>query len=204
VRPSLLRNRLFVVITVAGALVNIGSTVYIVLATMDLQNVRGLSAAAAGLIFVVSSIGQALCGPVGGRLCSRYPAGLVMGAAVLLSVPALVLLAFAGPLPLFAVALLLCGITTGMGFNLGQIAVQNVLPPQRSAEGTSVLLTSLICIGGIGVVAAAVVEAVGDGRATSGGIALVLGAIAAILLPTGLVTLAFERARLRAGSPAPA
>jgi MFS family permease len=205
VRPSLLRNRQFVVIAVAGALVNIGSTVYIVLATMDLQNVRGLSAAAAGLIFVASSIGQALCGPVGGRLCGRYPAGPVMAAAVLLSVPALVLLAFVGALPLYAVALLLCGITTGMGFNLGQIAVQNVLPPQRSAEGTSVLLTSLICIGGIGVVAAtAVVEAVGDGRPTSGGIAVVLVAIAAILLPTGLVTLAVERARLRAGSPAPA
>ena len=129
VRPSLLHNRLFVVLTVAGTLANVGSCVYIVGATLELQNVRGLSAAAAGTVFVVSSVGLALCGPLSGRLSVRYPAGMVMGVAVLLSAPALVLLAFAGPLPLYVVVLGLCGITTGMGYALGQLAVQNVLPP---------------------------------------------------------------------------
>lgn len=203
VRPTLLRNRVFVVLTVAGTLANIGSCVYIVLATLDLQNVRGLSAAAAGLVFFVSSVGLASCGPLSGRLSVRYPAGLVMGVAVLLSAPALTLLALAGPLPLYVVALGLCGITTGMGYSLGQVAVQNVLPPERSAEGTSVLLTVLICVGGIGVVAAtAVVEALGDGQPTSGAIGVVLGTVAAVLLVAGIVTLAVESRRVRKSAAA--
>jgi len=204
VRPSLLHNRLFVVLTVAGTLANVGSCVYIVGATLELQNVRGLSAASAGMLFVVSSVGLAVCGPLSGRLSVRYPAGLVMGVAVLLSAPALVLLAVAGPLPLYVLVLGLCGITTGMGYALGQTAVQNVLPPERSAEGTGVLLTSLICIGGIGVVAAtAVIEGVGEQRPTSGGIALVLIVVAAVLLVAGALTLAMESARLRSENAAP-
>jgi MFS family permease len=198
VRPSLLHNNVFVVLTVAGTLANIGATVYIVLATLELQNVRGLSAAAAGLVFFVSSVGLASCGPLSGRLSVRYPAGIVMGVAVMLSAPALTLLALAGPLPLYVLALGLCGITTGMGYSLGQVAVQNVLPPERSAEGTSVLLTVLICVGGIGVVAAAaVVEALGDNRPTTEGIATVLVVLAAFLLVAGIITLAVESRRLR-------
>lgn len=199
VRPSLLRIRLFVVLAVAGTLANVGACVYVVSATLELQSVRGLSAGVAGLLFCVSSIGLALCGPLSGRLSVRYPAGVVMGVVLLLAAPALVLLAVSGPLPLYVVALGLCGITTGMGYALGQLAVQNVLPPARSAEGSGVLLTLLICVGGIGVVAAtAVIEAVGDQRPTSAGIAVVLVVVAAVLLVAGLVTLATESARLRA------
>lgn len=198
VRPSLLRNRLFVVLTIAGTLANIGTCVFVVCATLDLQDVRGLSAAAAGMVFFLSSLGLASCGPLSGPLSVRYPAGMVMGVAVLASAPALVLLAVAGPLPVYVIALGLCGITTGMGYALGQVAVQNVLPPERSAEGTSVMLTMLICVGGIGVVAAtAIVEAVGDQRATSGGIALVLVLVAALLLVAGVVTLLTEARRVR-------
>jgi MFS family permease len=207
VRPSLLRNRLFVVLAVAGTLANVGTVVYVVGATLELQDVRGYTAVAAGFVFVVSSIGLAACGPLAGRLSVRYPAGIVMGVAVLASAPALVLLAVAGPLWVYVVALGLCGITTGMGYSLGQLAVQNVLPPERSAEGTSVVLTMLICIGGIAVVGAtAVIEAVGDQKATGPGIELVLVLVAAGLLVAGIVTILFERMRLRAGpavSPTP-
>jgi len=198
VRPSLLRDPLFVLLTVAGTIANIGACVYVFLATLDLQDLRGLSAGDAGLAFFVSSVGLALCGPLSGRLSVRYPAGLVMGVAVVLSAPALVFLALAQPLPLFVVALACCGITTGMGYSLGQVAVQNVLPAERSAEGTSVLLTVIISVGGIGVVsAAAVVEAVGDGRTTSAGIDTTLFTVAGFLLVAGAVSLVVEGRRLR-------
>lgn len=201
VAPSLLRNRLFVLLAVAGTLANVGTCVYVVGATLELQDVRGLSAAVAGIAFCLSSVGLAACGPLSGRLSVRFPAGIVMGVAVLASAPALVFLAPVGPLWVYVLALGLVGITTGMGYSLGQVAVQNVLPPQRSAEGTGVLLTTLICIGGISVVAAtAVIEAVGDQRATSGGIDLVLVVVAAVLLVAGSVTLLVERARLRAAT----
>ncbi|RFU20868.1 MFS transporter [Geodermatophilus marinus] len=201
VRPSLVRDRVFLVLAVAGTIANIGTCVYIVLATLELQDVRGYSAAAAGLVFFASSLGLALCGPLSGPLSVHFPAGIVMGVAVLLAAPALALLAVAGPLPVYVVALTLCGLTTGMGYSLGQVAVQNVLPPARSAEVTSVLLTVLISVGGVGVVAAtAVVEAVGGGRATTDGIELVLGVLAAVLLVAGVVTLVAAARRLRAAA----
>jgi hypothetical protein len=53
-------------------------------------------------------------------------------------------------------------------------------------------LTVMICVGGIGVVAAtALIEAVGDSQPTE-------GAVAGVLLVTGIVTLALEAARLGA------
>ena len=203
VRPSLLRNRLFVLLTVAGTIANVGTCVYIFVATLNLQDIRGLSAAVSGLLFVFASIGLASCGPLAGWLSVRYPPGIVMAVAMLLGAPSLVLLAFVQPLPIYVIVLALCGVTTGMGFSLGQLAVQTVLPPKRSAEGSSVLLTVLICIGGMSVVAAAaVIEAVGDQRVTTAGIATVLVAVAALLLVSGLVTLATEARRLRTSVPA--
>lgn len=203
VRPSLVRNRLFVVLCVAGTLANIGTVTYVVAATIDLQTLRGLSPAAAGLAFVVSSVGLAACGPLSGWLTTKVPAGLVMAVAVLACTPSLLLLAYAGPLPLYVLALGLCGLTTGMGFGLGQLAVQNVLPPQRSAEGSGVMLTSLICVGGLGVVAAtAVIEAVGPRPPTTAGIALTLVALAALLLVAGVATLISQWPRRRAAADA--
>ena len=114
---------------VIGALAKVGAVVYVVSATLELQNVRGLTAAAAGLLFMVSSIGLAACGPLAGRLSSRYPAGVVMGIAVLLSAPALVLLAVVKPLPLYVIVLGLCGITTGMGYSLGRSPCRTCFRP---------------------------------------------------------------------------
>ena len=190
---------------VTATLANIGTVVSILAATLALQNVRGLSAATAGLLFFVASVGLALCGPLSGRLSVRHPAARIMAVALLLAAPALVLLALAGPLPVYAVALALCGITTGMGCSLGEVAVQSTLPPERSAEGTSVLLTVLTAVGGIGVVVAtAAIEALGDQRITSGGIGVVLVAVAALLLLGGLVTaLAELRAARRSPSTVP-
>jgi hypothetical protein len=121
-----------------------------------------------------------------------------MAAALLLAAPALVLLALAMPLWLYAVALALCGVTTGMGYSLGELAVQNALPPERSAEGTSVLLTVLTAVGGLGVVVAtAVIEALGDQRITSAAIEVVLLGVAALLLVAGLTTWLLERRAAR-------
>ena len=165
----------------------------------NLQTLRGLSAAAAGVAFCVSSLGIAACGPLSGWLTTKVPAGPIMAVAVLACAPALVLMAFAAPLPLYVVALGLCGVTTGMGYGLAPLAVQNVLPPQRSAEATGVVLTALICVGGIGVVAAtAVIEAVGPRPPTPDGLALTLLAVAALLLVAGIATAVSQWPRRRA------
>jgi cytochrome c oxidase assembly factor CtaG len=85
-----------------------------------------------------------------------------------------------------------------MGYSLGELAVQNALPPERSAEGTSVLLTVLTAVGGLGVVVAtAVIEALGDQRITSAAIEVVLLGVAALLLVAGLTTWLLERRTAR-------
>lgn len=200
VRPELLRNRSFVVLAFSSTIANTCGCVYVVVATLDLQDIRGLTAAAAGGVFFVSAIGMAISGPLAGRLSANHPAGLVMAATMFLAFPSLALLALIEPLFLYAVALALCGVTIGVGYSLGQIAVQTVLPPQRSAEGTGVVLTLMISVGGVGVVAAAaVIEAVGHNQTTHAGVVTVLFAEAALLLVTGLATLAAQRRTVHDG-----
>jgi MFS family permease len=202
VQPNLLRYRVFVVLAAAGTMANIGACVYVVSATLELQNIRGYSAAQSGVLFFLSSVGLASCGPLSAKLSARFPASMVMGVALLLSAPALVWLAVAGPTWVYVLALAACGVSTGMGYALGQLAIQNVLPPARSAEGTSVLLTMLISIGGIGVVAAtAVMEAIGDGVATSESISAVLIGLAVLLLLAGVITTVTARTGAVVGSP---
>ncbi|WCO66973.1 MFS transporter [Iamia majanohamensis] len=202
VRPSLLRHGPYTVLLVAGALANVGADVFVLAATLDLQTLRDLSAGEAGLLFFVASASMAVCGPLSGWLARRMPAARVMGLSLTLSAPVLVLLGLVTPLPLYVVVMCLCGFTTSIGYSLAQLAVQTVLPAARSAEGTSVLLTALVTLGGLGVVVAtAVIEAVGDQQVTEDGLLAALAGVAALLLVAGLVTLA--RAP-RPGDPAPA
>lgn len=154
------------------------------------------------MLFFLSSVGLASCGPLSAKLSARLPAVVVMGVALLLSAPALVWLALAGPVWLYVLALVACGVSTGMGYALGQLAIQNVLPPARSTEGTSVLLTMLISIGGIGVVAAtAAMEAIGGGAVTAEAISAVLIGLAVLLLLAGVVTTVTARSGAAVGSP---
>ena len=200
---GLVRNSVFVVLTLASTIANIGAAVYIVGATLELQDVRGYGSASAGLLFCVSSIGLAACGPLSAKLSVRFHPALIMAGVLLLSAPSLVLLALAGPIWLYVLALACAGITTGMGYALGQLAVQNVLPPQQSAAGTSVLLTVMISVGGMGVVAgSAVIEAVGGGTPQEG-IRVTLLLLAAVLLLAGVVTL-FAARGMQARAPEPA
>lgn len=196
VRFDLFRNRVFVVLMVAGGAANIGACVCVVSATINLQSIRGFTAAQSGLLFLLSSPGIACCGPLSGRLTVRFRPTMVMVVALLLSVPALIWLAVAGDLWLYSLALGACGITTGMGFALGQLAVQNVLPPSRSAEGTSVLMTALICSGGVGVVAAtSAMSSIGGGTPTAHSILVVMVGLAVLLLVVAVLTLVVVRRR---------
>lgn len=199
VRPALMKNRPYLVLVVASTLANLGNCVSIVAATLELQNVRGFSAAGAGLVFFLASIGMALCGPLAGRLSVRFPAGPVIGVTMMLAAPALLLLAVAQPVPLYVAALALTSVATGMGYPLAGVAIQTALPPEHSAEGTGVLLTVLTAFGV--VAATGVIEAVGDNNITSGGISLVLRLLAVILLIAGAATVIVELAYARRRRP---
>lgn len=204
VRPALLRNRVYVLIVAASTLANIGAVVFILAATLDLQQVRGLSASESGLLFVFGSTAMAVSGPVAGFLGSHLPPARTMGIVLVLCAPSMVLLAVATPLPLFVVAMALCGITTATGFTLGELAVQNVLPAARSAEGTSVLLTAQVALSGLSIViATAVIESGAAGVVTESGLTRALVAAAVLLLVVGVSTVAMAGRPLAAPDAAP-
>ena len=76
---SLARNPRFTILVIAGTISNIAYGVTIFLATIYLQQVRGLDPLMAGLAFLGPSAGAALGGTISGRLAASRPPVLVMG-----------------------------------------------------------------------------------------------------------------------------
>lgn len=205
VHPELVRNRPFVALLVVGTIGNIGANVFLLMATFELQNVRGFTPAVTGLLFVSASVGVALSGPIGGWACARWPAPRVLAVANVVGAASLVLLALSGWLPLYLVAMFVSGVTCGMAYSVAQIGVQSAVPPQQAGEATSFLLMPVIALGGLSVViASGVVEAIGNGKPTAGGIDAVLVGAAAAMVVSGVSLLFAERAgALRSpGTPA--
>jgi MFS family permease len=201
VRPALLRNRVFLVIMFGGVFANIGANVYIISATIDLQDIRRVSATAAGLMFMLASLGIAACGPLAGRLIERFPADLVLAVACLGGGVLVYLTGQIRNLPTYIVVLGVCGLFCGLGYSAAQIAIQNVLPPARAAEGSGLLLTGLICFGGMAIViVSGVINGTGQGEPTLSGLQHGLTGTAVLQVLAGLSVVA---ARLRRrGRPA--
>lgn len=205
IHPPLLRNRPLIALVIVGTLGNAARIVFIVMATFELQSIRGLDPAVTGLIFVSASVGIALSGPLGGWACSRWPAPRVLAVSAIAGGASIALLAVVSFLPVYVVALLVCGLATGLTYSVAQIGVQSVVPPQQSGEATSFLYMPIIALAGLAVVVATgIVEAIGHGKPTGAGIDAVLLGSAAIVTVAGLLLLVAElRGRVRPAAAAP-
>jgi len=194
VHPRLLRNRPYVALIAVGTIGNMGVNIFILMATFDLQVIRGFAPQLAGLLFVSGSVGVALSGPVGGWLCARFPPTRVLAVATIVGAASLVLISTTGILPVYLAALALAGLACGMAYSVIQIGVQTVVPPQESGEATSFMLMPLIALGGLAVViTSGIVEQLGDGTPTVAGISTVLLGSAAVMTVAGVTLLAGER-----------
>ncbi|MCX6483577.1 MAG: MFS transporter [Mycobacterium sp.] len=198
---SFMRDIRFTVLVAAGTIANIAYGVTIFLSTVYLQDARGLDPLAAGLVFLGPSAGAALGGVLSGRLAAGQPVR-VMGLTTLLAAVSLGLLAAARDWALYLPALTACGFSLGLVYAFTTVATQAVVSPQRAGEAAGIALTAMIAMGGVGVaVAGTMVERLhSGGMSTAGGIGAILGALAAALLPAGLLVLAVAR---RTGTPAP-
>ncbi len=182
VSGALMRRRSFVQLLLAGTLANAGYCVMIIVVTVQLQDVRDFSSALAGLIFVAPATANALCGPIAGRLAPRFPGGQVMAVCLVTGSVGMIVQAFATSLWLDIVGLVVTAISYGMGYTFTTIATQSVLPVTLSGEASGVVLTTIITLGGFGVIVGAVgMESFGSDLAT---------ATASTLLWTGVVILA--------------
>ena len=194
VRPSLLRIRPYRYLLIVGVLANVGLNVFIFLATLDLQVVRGETAQTAGLTFVLGSIGVALAGPLAGWVCSRYPVAVVLGISTLVGAVSLFALAMASDLWVYVIVLGFAGLSTGMSYSVTQIGIQSAVPTPRVGEANSFLLMALVAIGGIAIViASGAVKVLGGGVPTAQSIDQVLYVMTGVLLVAGLVMVASAR-----------
>ncbi len=203
VRPDLLRNRPFFFLLVAGTVLNIGLNVYVFAATVKLQSVEHYTPAAAGFVFMLASVGLAVGGPAAGWLTARLGAPRVLSGSLVVGAASLVLVANSPNLVAYVISLGISGFTCGMGFAVSQIGVAALLPSDQAGEGSSLLLTFIVAVGGIAVVVAgSVVELISDSPTPTGGslTSLLLG-LAALLVLAGLVTIP---GALRTPRPAPA
>jgi EmrB/QacA subfamily drug resistance transporter len=192
---SLLRNARFTLLVIAGTIANIAYVVTIFLSTMNLQQVRGLSPVMAGLAFLGPSAGAALGGPVSGRLASRNAPFAVMGIGCAVAAISLAALAATDNLVGYLVALTACGFSMGLVYAFTTVATQSVVAPERAGEAAGVTLTSLVTLAGVGVaVSGTVLEVLQhNGLTTGDGITIILGVVAAVLLPAGLAAASLAR-----------
>lgn len=188
---TLLSNSRFLVLVAAGTVANVAYAVTVFLSTLNLQQVRGLTPLAAGLMFLGPSAGGALGGVISGRLATRFAPVAVMGVGCTAAAVALAALAVAQSPAVYVVALTACGFTMGLVYAFTTVATQTVVAPQRAGEAAGVTLTFLVTIAGVGVaVAGTSLEVLQrNGFSAGGGIGAVLAVMAAALLLAGLAVL---------------
>lgn len=173
--PRMWRNRQFTALVVAATIANAGVCVLIFVSTVDLQQVRGYSGLIAGLLFIPAAIALAVGGPVSGRLASRFPSQRVMTVVTVTGGLGLVALAFADGLVVLLILMAVAGFLLGLGFQFGNVAVQSVVRPAEAGVGAGILLTIMEIVGGMAVViAAAILEGVGQGAPTAAGTTVTL------------------------------
>jgi MFS family permease len=192
---SLLSNGSFVVLVAAGTVANVAYAVTVFLSTLNLQQVRGLSPLAAGLMFLGPSAGAAVGGVISGRLATRCAPVAVMGIGCTAAAVALALLSAAGNPVVYVAALTACGFTMGLVYAFTTVATQTVVAPQRAGEAAGVTLTFLVTVGGVGVAMAGTSLEVlqRNGFTTASGIDTILAVLAVPLLLAGLAVLLRSR-----------
>jgi EmrB/QacA subfamily drug resistance transporter len=202
---SLARNPRFTILVIAGTISNIAYGVTIFLATIYLQQVRGLDPLMAGLAFVGPSAGAALGGAISGRLAASRPPVLVMGLTTVAAALSLAALAASSGWIGYLSALTACGFTLGLVYAFTTVATQAVVRPERAGEAAGVTLTALVTLAGIGVaVSGTVLEMLQRaGLSAASAVDAIVAVLAALLLPAGAVVLVIARGSGPGNGPCP-
>ncbi|MFD3808407.1 MFS transporter [Streptomyces sp. NPDC058619] len=198
---ALLRNRPFVVITLAGSLSNIVYCLVAVLSALYLQQARGLTPLDSGLVFLSLSVGAGAASYWSGHLAQQLRPEAVMAGGMLLCGISLLALTWATSLVLYTAVFAVVGVGVGLGWALTNVATQSYVPANRLAAASGLVLTSLVLLGAVAVaVASTVLEVISGsaGSAASDGPAIesVLR-VAALLSVLGAAALAVLVRRVR-------
>ncbi|MEV7376427.1 MFS transporter [Streptomyces sp. NPDC090301] len=169
---TLLRNRPFVVVTLAGSLSNVVYCLVAVLSALYLQQARGLSPFASGLVFLSLSVGAGAASYWSGHLAQHARPEALMAAGMLLCGVSLMGLTWADSIPVYTAIFAVVGLGVGLGWALTNVATQSYVPANRLAAASGLVLTSLVLLGAVAVaVASTVLELLSgsvDGAAADG------------------------------------
>jgi MFS family permease len=156
---ALFRNRAFDVVVLAGALSNVVFCFVAVFSALYLQQARGMSPFAAGLVFLALSAGAGSASYFSGRLAERFPADRLMAIGMLISAAGIVGLTSVQSLWLYTPLFLVTGIGLGPGWALASVATQAVVPAKFVGAASGITLTSLVMLGAVGMaIGAAMLE----------------------------------------------
>ena len=183
---------------IAGSLSNVVYCLVAVFSAMYLQQARGLSPFASGLVFLALSAGAGSASYYAGRLAERFPADRLMAVGMFISAIGIVALTRVESLWLYTPLFLLTGVGLGLGWALASVATQAVVSPELAGAASGVTLTSLVMLGAVSVaIAATVLELLsGSVRAAASdaaAIETVLTAGAVLALAGALSLLIFGR-----------
>ncbi|HEY1644531.1 MAG TPA: MFS transporter [Streptosporangiaceae bacterium] len=152
---SLFRNLPFDLVTFLGSVCHIAYGVVVVVVSLYLQQVRGLSPLQAGTVFLGMASLVAVAGPVGARLQPHFRPTLIMAFAGTTAALAIISLTFVTSWWAFVPIFAICGFGLGLGWTFASIATPEVVDPARAGEASGIVLTFLVTLGGIGLAAAA-------------------------------------------------
>ena len=195
---ALFRNRAFDAVVLAGALSNVVFCFVAVFSALYLQQARGMSPFASGLVFLALSAGAGSASYWSGRLAERFPADRLMAVGMLISAAGILGLTSVESLWLYTPLFLVTGIGLGLGWALASVATQAVVPPEFVGAASGITLTSLVMLGAVGVaIGAAMLEVLAGSAAAAGSdaaaINTVLRAGAALAFVGAVALLAFGR-----------
>jgi Na+/melibiose symporter-like transporter len=201
---ALFRNRAFDAIVIAGSFSNVAFCIVAVFSALYLQQARGLSPFASGVVFLALSAGTGAASYYAGPLAERFPADRLMAAGMLTSAVGIVGLTLVESLIWYMPLFLLTGVGLGFGWALANVATQAVVKPEQAGAASGITLTSLVMLGAVGVaIAASMLEllsgSVGNAASHVPALHAVLraGALLAAVGGLGLLVLG----RPRAGAP---
>jgi Na+/melibiose symporter-like transporter len=193
---SLFRNRPYVVVTLAGTVANSCFVVALFASTLYLQQVKGHSPLAAGVIFLAASATLAVAGPLSGVLGERFDIPRLMGGAIVIGAIGLFALSADSALGVYLPALAVFGIGYGLCWSLSSIGTQTVVATERAGEASGVMLAIVVGVAGLCVALTAALIEVLAGGGTGEGAAIngILRVLAIGSAVTGVV-LALSRRR---------
>jgi MFS family permease len=138
---GLFRNVPYVLVTAGGAVGNTALCLMLLLSTIYLQQVRGLSPLMAGVVFLGPALANAGAGLLAGRLGARGIApNRVMGAALAIGALALFGMSLLSAWPAYLSVFALAGFGLGISWTYTSVGTQAVVPEAQAGGAPGMTL----------------------------------------------------------------